>query len=286
MGEPIWIKWWREVCSVRFPIHKWTGTGLVPVNCRGAKFMNEGIATIVTPDGDMETFIVTPDRPEGTETFPTVILYMDAPGIREELYGFARRIAGEGYLVLLPDMYYRLGRIRLNMENADDALLKKMFDAMHSLSNKLVMSDTKAMLDWLEKAPQAKAGPVGCIGFCMSGQYVVSAAGTFPEHFAAAASLYGVGIVTDAPDTPHKLAASIKGELYLGFAETDQWVPDNVIPDLKAELDAHKVPYILDVWPGTGHGFCFPEREAYVEDAAEQVWTKVFDLYARRLQGA
>lgn len=248
--------------------------------------MNEEITAIATPDGAMETFVVSPDTSSGAETFPAVILYMDAPGIREELYGFARRIAAEGYLVLLPDMYYRLGKIRLNMKNADDELLQKMFDAMNSLSNKLVMSDTKAMLAWLDKSPRAKAGPVGCIGFCMSGQYVVSAAGTFPDHFGAAASLYGVSIVTDAPDTPHKLAPKMKGELYLGFAETDQWVPDNVIPELKSELDGNNVPYTLDVWPGTGHGFCFPERDAYVEDAAEKVWTKVFDLYARRLQNA
>ncbi|HBM86958.1 MAG TPA: hydrolase, partial [Rhodobiaceae bacterium] len=79
------------------------------------------------------------------------------------------------------------------------------------------------------------------------------------------------------------LASNIKGELYLGFAESDEWVPDNVIPDLRSELDGHSVSYTLDVWPGTGHGFCFPEREAYVRDAAEQVWGKVFDMYKRKL---
>ena len=117
----------------------------------------------------------------------------------------------------------------------------------------------------------------------MSGQYVVSAAGTFPERFAAAASLYGVDIVTDEPDTPHKLASQIQGELYFGFAETDSYVPDNVIPDLKAELDTHGVAYTLDVWPETHHGFCFPEREAYHEPSAEAVWVKVFDLFRRCL---
>ncbi|MEQ9144827.1 MAG: dienelactone hydrolase family protein [Parvibaculaceae bacterium] len=244
--------------------------------------MSEDITTITTADGEMETFVAAP----GPDPHPAVILYMDAPGIREELYGFARRIAAQGYLVLLPDMYYRLGRLRFDMKTADDAVRQEMFDAMYSLSNALVMSDTKAMLDWLKASPQAKAGPIGCIGYCMSGQYVVSAAGTYPDAFGAAASLYGVGIVTDKPDTPHKLARHMTGELYLGFAETDQWVPDNVIPDLRAELDAHNVAYTLDVWPGTGHGFCFPERDAYVEDAAEKVWGKVFDMYKRRLQNS
>lgn len=242
--------------------------------------MLEERVEIPTADGQMETFIV---RPDGGDN-PVVIIYMDAPGIREELYGFARRIAGEGYMVLLPDMYYRLGRKRFDLSTGGDDQRKEMFDAMFSLNNALVMSDTGATLDWLAEAPGAADGPLGCIGYCMSGQYVVSAAGTFPDRFAASASLYGVSIVTDKPDTPHKLASKIKGELYLGFAETDEFVPDNVIPDLKAELDAHNVTYTLDVWPETGHGFCFPEREAYHAKAAEAVWTKVFDLYQRRLK--
>ncbi|MEQ9519750.1 MAG: dienelactone hydrolase family protein [Parvibaculum sp.] len=242
--------------------------------------MKEDLVNIHTRDGDMETFCVVP----GDAVYPPVILYMDAPGIREELYEFARRIAAEGYCVLLPDMYYRRGRLRFDMKTADESVQKSMFDAMYSLNNALVMSDTEAMLDWLDNQAHAKAGPVGCIGYCMSGQYVVSAAGTFPGRIAAAASLYGVSIVTDKPDTPHKLAGRIKGEIYFGFAEQDQWVPENVIPDIREEFDKHNVSYVLDQWPGTGHGFCFPERGTYVKEAAEAVWTKVFDLYRRRLR--
>lgn len=241
--------------------------------------MREMLAQIRTRHGAMETFTVAP----GEGTYPPVILYMDAPGIREELYGFARRIAAEGYFVLLPDMYYRRGRLRFNLKTGGEAVQKTMFDAMYSLNNALVMSDTEAMIDWIDAEEHAKAGPIGCIGYCMSGQYVVSAAGHFPERIAAAASLYGVGIVTDETDSPHKLAKQIKGEIYFGFAEEDRWVPDNVIPDIKREFDAHKVKYVLDQWPGTGHGFCFPERDAYVKDAAEAVWAKVFDLYQRTL---
>jgi carboxymethylenebutenolidase len=185
--------------------------------------------------------------------------------------------------VLLPDMYYRRGRLRFDMGKMDDAMRKRMFEAMLSINNKLVMDDTRAMLDFLSKAPGAKPGKRGCIGYCMSGQYVVSAAGTFPDDFAAAASLYGVGIVTAEADSPHRLADRIKGELYLGFAGHDPYVPDNVIPDLKAALDAHGVAYRLDVWPGTEHGFCFPQRAAYAESAAEEVWKIVFDLYRRKL---
>lgn len=242
--------------------------------------MIEAIVEIKTRAGMMETFTVAP----GAGRHPPVIIYMDAPGIREELYDFARRVAGEGYFVLLPDMYYRSGRLRFDLAARGDGERARMFAAMQSLSNQLVMDDTKGMLDFLDASPLAAPGPRGCIGYCMSGQYVVSAAGTYPQAFAASASLYGVGIVTDKPDSPHLLAPRIEGELYLGFAETDSYVPDNVIPDLKAALDANKVSYRLDIWPGTEHGFCFPQRAAYVEKAAEDVWKLVFDLYRRRLR--
>lgn len=242
--------------------------------------MPEQIEHIEGPDGSIETFTVWPD--DGVP-HPPVILYMDAPGIREELYEFCRRIAGEGYYVLLPDMYYRLGRLRFPTPIPDDDTRAKVFGAMNSLTNALVMKDTRALLDFLDTNINAAFGPAGCIGYCMSGRYVVSAAGTFPDRFAAAASLYGVGIVTDKEDSPHLLAPRIKAELYFGFAETDAFVPDNVIPDLEKALTENSVPYALDIWPGTEHGFCFPERAVYKEGAAEAVWKTVFSLFARRL---
>jgi carboxymethylenebutenolidase len=156
---------------------------------------------------------------------------------------------------------------------------------MRSLNNELVMRDTGAMLNFLTSESAVASGPKGCIGYCMSGQYVVSVAGTFPDDFRAAASLYGVGIVTDQSDSPHLLADKMKGELYLGFAETDEYVGDNVIPDLRTQLDEHGVDYRLDIWPNTHHGFCFPQRDAYSEEPAEQVWGLVFDLFKRKLTG-
>lgn len=242
--------------------------------------MIEKTIEIETSDGKMESFAVHPDGPG---PFPAVILYMDAPGIRNELRDFCRRIAGEGYYALLPDLYYRIG---FRMTRFDDEGMKEMFGAMRSLNNELVMRDTGAMLSFLASESAVTSGPKGCIGYCMSGQYVVSAAGCYPDDFLAAASLYGVGIVTAKSDSPHLLAEKMKGELYLGFAETDEYVGDNVISDLRTKLDEHGVDYRIDVWPGTHHGFCFPQRgDAYHEESAEQVWGRVFDLFKRKLGG-
>ncbi len=245
--------------------------------------MNEFNVDVATADGQMDCFIAHPDTSDGQSgPFPAVILYMDVPGVREELRDFIRLIAAQGYFAVLPDMYYRDGKVRFDLTKGMDEL-QRMFAQGQKLNVPGVMSDTAGLLDYLDANATVKS-PHGCIGYCMSGQYVVAAAGTYPDHFAAIASLYGVGIVTDHPKSPHLVAANAKGELYLGFAEEDQYVEDNVIPDLKASLDAGDIDYVIETHAGTEHGFCFPGRPSYDKEAAERVWEIVFDLYARKLK--
>jgi carboxymethylenebutenolidase len=243
--------------------------------------MIEQDVTVTTKHGNLPAFAACPDEPGH---FPAIIFYMDAPGIREELRNMARRIAGHGYFCLLPDMYYRLGTLRFDIPRRDDAMSAVIRPSMLSLTNALVMDDTAGMLAFLDAQDKVTPGPVGCVGHCMSGQYITTAAARFPHRFAASASLYGVGIVTDKEDSPHLLVDQIKGELYYGFAETDGSVPDHVIPDLSTALETAKANFTLDVYPGTNHGFCFPERAVYDTLAAEQVWTKLFDMWDRHFK--
>ena len=101
---------------------------------------------------------------------------------------------------------------------------------------------------------------------------------------AAAASLYGVKIVTDQPDSPHLLVDKIKGELYYAFAEHDASVPDHVIPDLKTALAKTDVKNTIKIFPGTQHGFAFPERAVYETIASEQTWADMFAMWDRHLK--
>jgi carboxymethylenebutenolidase len=223
----------------------------------------------------MDTFIAHPDS-EGS--FTPVILYMDVPGIREELRNFARRLADDGFLALLPDLYYREGKVRFDLSKGEPEF-KRMFSVGGALSNAMVMRDTQGMLDYLAHSPIAKT-KVGAVGYCMSGQFVISAAGTFPDRIQATASLYGTRIVTEAEDSPHKLIKYMQGSHYLGFAETDHYVEDFVVPILRDELKLHNIAHELQIHPGTDHGFCFPERPTYVADAAETAWAKMTALYS------
>jgi carboxymethylenebutenolidase len=243
--------------------------------------MIENEVVITTKHGRMPTFAVGPEEPG---QYPGIIFYMDAPGIREELRNMARRVAKHGYYCLLPDMYYRLGTVRFDIPRRDDGMSGVIRASMNSLSIPGVNDDTAAMLAWFDANDRVKPGPVGCVGHCMSGRYITSVAAAFPHRMAAAASLYGVAVVTDKEDSPHLSLNKIKGELYYAFAEHDASVPDNVIPDLKAALNKTDVKATVEVFPGTHHGFCFPERAVYDTLAAETTWAKIFAMWDRHLK--
>ena len=241
--------------------------------------MKEQELEIPTDDGLIGCYAASPSEPG---PFPAVILYMDAPGIREELREFARHIASQGYFCLLPDMFYRLDNSRFDLSLGDDEI-RRMFTAVSSLTLAMVKSDTASLLSFLQNNNDTTE-KTGIIGYCMSGRYVVAAAADFPSQIHAVASLYGVGIVTADEDSPHLKASEIEAELYLGFAETDHYVEDNVIPDLRVALEAAKVTHVIETHPGTEHGFCFPGRgPLYNKAAAEKVWDIVFDLFNRTL---
>jgi len=228
--------------------------------------MIERDVNVTSRNGAIPSFAVCPDGPGA---YPGIILYMDAPGIREELRNLARRIAKHGYFCLLPDMYYRVGALRFDFVRRAEGMRQTMFAAMNSLTNALVTEDTAAWLGFLDAQDKVKPGAVGCIGYCMSGR---------------SASLYGVGIVTENEDSPHLLVDRIKGEMYYGFAEIDEHVPANVVPTLKNALDKAGARYALDVFPSSRHGFQFPERDVYETHAAEESWTKILAMWDRNLK--
>lgn len=245
--------------------------------------MIEQTVDIPTRDGKTTTFIVHPDR---GGPFPVILFYMDAPAIREELRDMARRLASSGYYVVLPNMYYRSGVMEIGpIPPAMDAPeRKKMFEYMDTLTIPRVMDDTEALLQYVDAQTAASNGPIGCVGYCMSGQYALNAAARWPDRVAAAASIYGVKLVTDAADSPHLVARKAKGDIYFGCAERDHYVPLDMIDALKQQLAADDVTNAeVEIYPGVDHGFAFPLRAVYNKPAAEQHWERLLSLYRRKL---
>ena len=232
---------------------------------------------IDTADGVMNTFVT---HPEEGGPHPIVVFLMDAPGKRAELHDMARRLGTAGYYVLLPNLYYR----RVREFIATPERREEMFAHMESLTNAMVCDDIQVLLDFAAADPAAGDGKVGCVGYCMSGPFAFAAAAAFPERMAAAASFHGVRLCHAAPDSPHLAADRIPGEVYFGCAETDEWAPPEMIERLDAHLKDAGTNYRIEWYPGTHHGFVFPQRDGlYHKDSAERHWERLLDLYRRNL---
>lgn len=244
--------------------------------------MIERQTDIETADGKMSTFVVHPER---GGPFPVILFYMDAPAIREELRDMARRFASVGYYVMLPNLYYRSGVMELGPLSMDPESpeRKRMFELMQSINISLVMKDTQSLLGFAKRDARASDGPAGAVGYCMSGQYAVNAAATYPDRVTTAASIYGTFLVTDKDNSPHAVSAKVRGEVYFGCAETDRWLPPEQIEGLKEALSKLTVTSEVEVFPGTEHGFAFPSRAVYRKHAAEVHWERLLSLFARNL---
>lgn len=245
--------------------------------------MIEEIIDIDRDGTPMETFLC---RPERNGPFPPVLMLMDAPGIREELYDMARRLAAVGYFVVLPNLYYWAGR---DTKYGPDVLEHGSAEhqRMRAVRTKMaippVMEDVAAMLAFLDAHPDARPGAVGAHGYCMSGPYALAAAARYPDRVRAAASYYGTWLVNDAEESPHLNLGKITGEIYISCAEHDDLAPPEMVAELKRLFDASGVRGELEVHPGVHHGFAFPGRAVYDKPAAERHWERLFALYARNL---
>ena len=234
---------------------------------------------IKTADGATTTFVVHPER---GGPHPVILFYMDAPAIREELRDMARRFASAGYYVVLPNLYYRAGVMELG-PLSDPGMRERMMGLMNDLTIDMVMADTASLIAWIDTQGAASKGPMGAVGYCMSGQFAINAAARFPDRIKAAASMYGTFLVTDKADSPHVMARQARAELYFGCAETDRWAPLETVRALEAALKADKVAAEVELYPGVEHGFAFPQRAAYDKTAAERHWERLNALFRRNL---
>ncbi len=239
---------------------------------------------IPTADGAMNTFVA---RPESGGPYPAILMLMDAPGVREALRDIARRIATSGYVVALPNLYYRKARevVVGPTRNHPDAEknIAHMTGFRTSIGHPEVIRDTGALLAWLAADSGVKPGKVGTTGYCMSGAYVVATAAAYPDRIACGASFYGTRLMEDGPHAPYKQLGKIKAELHFAFAEHDSYVPLDQVEAFKAELGRAPFRSSVEVLTGTEHGYAFTDRGVHHRVAAERHYEVMLDLYRRHL---
>ena len=245
--------------------------------------MNGHRVDVRTDEGTIDCYTFAPP---GAGPWPAVIVYMDAFGIREQLGEMAERLASHGYFVVVPNLYYRTGafppfdRQAVLVEGPERDRFKSM---IQSINPSLVMRDTAAVIDMLDRQDTVRGGAIGAVGYCMGGGYALTAAATFPDRIVAAASFHGGSLATDKPDSPHTLASRMRARVYIGAAEIDPSFPREQQERLERALSEAGVDYTLEVYEGAKHGFAVTGHLVYDRDASERHWTRLIELLGQVL---
>lgn len=247
--------------------------------------MSKTDVVIPVPDGAARAYVFTPN--EGSGPWPPVIFFMDGPGIRPAMFEMAERLASNGYYVLLPDMFWRLGPyepIDVIKVFGDEALRREFFTTyIGSTDPTKSMSDTKGFLDWIAKQPQARPGKVGATGYCMGAGMSFRAAGTFPDAFAAIGSFHPGGLATDAPDSPHLLAPNIRAKVLVAGGDEDRAFDDAQKDRLAKALADAGVDAEVTIYRGAKHGYAPPDMPVYNREASERHWREMLALFRETL---
>jgi carboxymethylenebutenolidase len=247
--------------------------------------------TIKTPDGTCDAAFIHPP----TGSHPGVLIWTDAFGLRPAMREIGKRIAAEGYSVLVPNPFYRVAKAPVfdsassfNFQNqADMAKLQPLMGSVNAPG--AAEKDAVAYIAFLDAQSQVnKAKKIGTQGYCMGGRLVVVTAAALPDRVGAGASFHGGGLVTDKPDSPHLLAPKIKARMYFGIASNDDQKQPDAKDKLKEAFAAAKVPAEIEVYPAK-HGWCVPDMPAdsgapiYSKPDAEKAWSKLVALYKMAL---
>jgi carboxymethylenebutenolidase len=212
-------------------------------------------------------------------------MYPDAGGVRKTFEQMAAKLAGYGYAVLLPDVYYRNGDwapFDMATVFSDDQERKRLYGMIGSLTQDKVTSDATAFFDYLISRPEVVGERFGVCGYCMGGRISVTLAGRLPEQVAAAASFHGGGLVTDTADSPHLLADRMTATVYVGGAENDASFTADHAEQLDKALTAAGVRHTIE-WYQAAHGFAVPDNAPYDPAAAERHWAAMTEVFGSAL---
>ncbi len=238
--------------------------------------------TITTPDG---TCPVTLAIPDGDGPWPGVVMYPDAGGVRPAFHEMAARLAGLGYVVLLPDVYYRSGSwAPFDMKTAfgDEGERNRLFGLMRSVTPEVMEADARAFFDYLAARPEVRGERFGTTGYCMGGRTSLIVAGRVPERVAAAMSFHGGGLAAQDPGSPHLLADRIRAAVYVGGAADDASYTVEDEERLDLALTDAGVEHVMEWYPGT-HGFAVTDNAPYDEPSAEKHWQAMQEFFGAHL---
>jgi carboxymethylenebutenolidase len=247
----------------------------------------ESDVTVQTPDGMCDAAFIHPS----TGSHPGVIIWADAFGLRPTMRDIGKRIAAEGYSVLVPNPFYRVAKAPVIPEEQVSSFnfqtdMQKIMPLMASINAPgNAEKDAVAFVAFLDAQKEVnKSKKMGTQGYCMGGPLVVKTCAAVSNRVGAGGSFHGGGLVTDKPDSPHLLAPKIKARMYFGIASNDDMRQPDAKDKLKESFAAAKVPAEIEVY-SSKHGWCVSDMPhdaqgpIYNMADAEKAWGKLVALY-------
>jgi len=255
------------------------GVAMLLPQVANAVSVTESDVTITTPDGTADCYFVRP----ANGTAPGVLVWPDIFGLRPAFRTMGKRLAENGYSVLVVNPFYRVKKAPTAEQGAATPI-PSLLPLAQALNETTHMTDAKAFIAWLDQQPSvAKNRKIGTQGYCMGGPMAFRTSAAVPDRVGAVASFHGGGLVTPNPNSPHLQASKTKAQFLVAVAANDDMrSPDekNVLKDTfaKANLQAE-----VEVYAGAAHGWCPPDSGVYNEPQAEKAWTRLLALYSKAL---
>lgn len=220
--------------------------------------------------GGMPAYVA---RPAGDAPAPAVLVIQEAFGLNDHIKDVTRRVAGEGYVALAPDLYWRGGKGR--SVGYDE--LPAAIGLMQSIKDPEIVTDVRNAIGWLEKQAFVRADRIGITGFCMGGRVSYLAACELPDKIKASVPYYGGGIPVDKTE-------KLRCPVLAFFGEKDAFIPLDGVEHLKAEAKRLGKSVEVVVYPGADHGFFCNERASYQKAAADDSWQRLKAFFAKHLR--
>jgi len=265
--------------------------GLMTVAVAGIAGSARAAVPVVEKDVEIKTADGLADAalyyPEGKGPWPAVLIWPDVISLRPAFREMGRRLAAEGYVVLVPNLYYRVKRAPVveggfNFANPEDRA--KLTPMRASVTPEGTDRDAAAYLAFLDAQPQTnRKKKVGTQGYCMGGPLAFRTAGAVPARVGAVASFHGAGLHTDQPTSPHLTLARSHAQYLVAVADNDDKQDPTAKDRIRAALDAAKRPNKVEVYEGAAHGWTVKGGQVYNEPAAEKAWAELLALYKRAL---
>lgn len=241
---------------------------------------------IHTKTGTAEAFLYLPAGERG-QRWPAIVFLTDIGGIRPAKREMARRLAAEGYCVLLPNVFYRNARppvFDFPRVLGEERTTKRIAELAAPLTPDAMERDAADYLDFLAALDSVAAGPMGVVGHCFTGGMALRAAAARPDKISAAASFHGVRLYSDEPSSPHLLLPRIKARLYFGYAIEDKSMPPEAIEKFEKALADWGGRYESEIYQGAYHGWTALDHPAYNETQANRAFGKMAQLFAETLK--